>query len=356
MRHGGGSTRERRSRLVRPERYRGSVLELSQSVPSFAGSPAVLVRVVRFEGFGGRREGEATLRSVDGRSVGSVLSGTADAQLATIDHAAPTRLVVPVGDAEAVNAGLACGGSAELFVQPLSSVPARAWELMDLREPFVLATRLDGPHFGESIVVATDTDPTGVSDGHFGDAVQSALDQLRLGRVRVATVDTSSGEVLLETMSPAPHVLVIGVAELASAIRKQGMLLGWTCEVIDERVGEGVAVSGAAAAKLGPLDAIAVLSHDLAASCTALAAALRGRCGYVGALGSRHTQAARRERLLSIEGVGAVDVDRIHGPIGLDLGARTPEETALAIFAEALAVRRGRNAARLSSGSGPING
>ncbi len=296
------------------------------------------------------------LRAADGRSVGSVLSGTVDAQLATLDHTVPTRLVVPVGDAEAVSAGLACGGSAELFVQPLGSVPARAWELIDQREPFVLTTRFGGPHFGDCVVVTPESDPTEGIAGMAGEAVQAALDQLRLGRVRVATVETAEGEVLLETVSPAPHVLVVGVAELANAIRKQGALLGWSCEIIDERVAGGAEASGAAAAKLGPLDAIAVLSHDLPASCTALAAALRGRCGYIGALGSRHTQAARRERLLSIEGLAEADADRVHGPIGLDLGSRTPEETALAIFAEALAVRRGRNAARLSSGSGPING
>ena len=334
------------------ERY-WSVLELSQSVAAFAGSPSVVVRVIRFEGFGGRRDGEAMLHASNGRKAGSLLGGAADAVLAGLDHSVPARLEVPVGDAEAVHAGLACGGMAELFVQPLGSVPTQVWELINRREPFVLMTVLDGPRIGESTVVVGET----MVGGNGSDPRQSAaLDHLRIGRARIAVIETADGTTLLETVSPAPHMVIIGAVELATAIGKQGALLGWSSTVVDERVSDGVALSSAAAATLGPVDALAVLSHDLPASCAAIASALRGRCGYIGALGSRHTQGARRERLISVEQISEKDADRVHGPIGLDLGSRTPEETALAIFAEILAVRRGRNGARLSSGSGPING
>ena len=293
------------------------------------------------------------LHGSDGRKAGSLLGGAADAVLAGLDHSVPARLEVPVGDAEAVHAGLACGGTAELFVQPLASFPTQAWELINRREPFVLTTMLDGPRIGGSTVVVGETIPDGKASDQ---RVRAALDHLRIGRTRTAVIETADGKMLLETVSPAPHMVIIGTAELATAIGKQGGLLGWSSEIVDERVADGVAFSGAAAAMLGPLDALAVLSHDLPASCAAIASALRGRCGYIGALGSRHTQGARRERLISVEQISEEDADRVHGPIGLDLGSRTPEETALAIFAEILAVRRGRNGARLSSGSGPING
>lgn len=293
------------------------------------------------------------LHGSDGRKAGSLLGGAADAVLAGLDHSVPARLEVPVGDAEAVHAGLACGGMAELFVQPLASVPAQVWELINRREPFVLMTVLDGPRVGESTVVVGETSEGASASGPRHSA---ALDHLRIGRARVAVWESAEGTMLLETVSPAPHMVIIGTAELASAISRQGALLGWSSEVVDERVADGVALSSAVAAALGPLDALAVLSHDLPASCAAIASALRGRCGYIGALGSRHTQGARRGRLMSVEQISEAEVDRVHGPIGLDLGSRTPEETALAIFAEILMVRRGRNGARLSSGTGPING
>ena len=108
-------------------------------------------------------------------------------------------------------------------------------------------------------------------------------------------------------------------------------------------------------ADLRPSDALVVLSHDPAVDTPALAAALRSGEPYVGALGSRHTQSARRQRLAAI-GVPDAACDRIHGPVGLDLGARTPEEVALAVCAEILAHRSGRDAASLRAGTGPING
>ena len=87
-----------------------------------------------------------------------------------------------------------------------------------------------------------------------------------------------------------------------------------------------------------------------------LAAALTGRCGYAGALGSRHTQGARADHLGTSLGLADDVVAQVHGPVGLDLGSRTPPETALAIFAEIIAHRSGRAATSLRGSAGPING
>lgn len=117
----------------------------------------------------------------------------------------------------------------------------------------------------------------------------------------------------------------------------------------------GIPGPRAGAAALGPADGLVVLSHDPLVAIPTLQAALTGEAGYVGALGSRTTQANRRTRLLAA-GLDDAEIDRIHGPVGLDLGARTPEETAVAICAEMIAHRSGRTAASLTGGRGPING
>ncbi len=328
------------------------MLDIASSVSSFLSAPAALVRVLTFEGFGGRREGEATIRSSNGRSVGSILSGAADATLAMLDLSVPAIVRVPVGDDEAVRLGLACGGTAELLVQPLATIPERVWVGIQRREAFVLATFLDGARCGESVVVVVGE----VDSSLAGAVLDAAHEQLRKCKARTSTLQTEVENVHFETVSPQPCTLVIGAAELATAIQHQGALLGWTTQVIDERVESGLAQSVAAATALGAVDALIVLSHDLPISCATLAAALKGNCGYVGALGSRHTQAARRERLIQVDGLTDTETSRVHGPIGLDLGSRTPEETALAIFAEILSVRGGRTATSLSTTNSPING
>jgi xanthine dehydrogenase accessory factor len=145
-------------------------------------------------------------------------------------------------------------------------------------------------------------------------------------------------------------LIVVGEGQLADALAAQGALLGWSTlieSVWSETTAERVR-------SLGHSDAVVVLSHDHAVDTPALAAALATDC-YVGALGSRHTQSGRRERLRAL-GLSDDALDRIHGPVGLDLGARTPEETAVAVAGEILAHRSGRSAANLRSTSGPING
>jgi xanthine dehydrogenase accessory factor len=142
-------------------------------------------------------------------------------------------------------------------------------------------------------------------------------------------------------------MIVVGGGDLAVALEGQAGLLGWQAMVASS-------VETVEGLQLGPTDAMIVLSHDPLLDTPALAAALASPAGYVGALGSRHTQAGRRERLLA----GGVDEDalgRIRGPAGLDLGSRTPAEIALAISAEILALRSGRLGGALRDRAAPIN-
>lgn len=145
-------------------------------------------------------------------------------------------------------------------------------------------------------------------------------------------------------------VRIVGHAEVGAALADQAALLGWTSITVD-----GVDAAIAVASEQLAQDALVILSHDETIDTAALASALSHGRGYVGALGSRGTQAARRERLVA-QGFSADQLASIHGPVGLDLGSRTPAETAVAIVAEIIAFRSGRTAASLATSTGPING
>jgi xanthine dehydrogenase accessory factor len=323
-----------------------------------SGTEVAVARVMEFSGFGGRRSGDALIIEANGVTHGTMLLGAGTPQiavaanrlLATSDPG--TIIDVPVGDTEAVAAGLACGGSAKVIIQRSSAIPVAVWSAINDRVPEVLATPLAGPEAFRSFVHG------GAATTMVSPLLDHADKLLRNPKVLCETVEANGHEVLLEAVFPKPQLVVLGVSELADAMSAQARLLGWDATVFDERSGSAaVAQAVQASVALGPHDGCVVLSHDIAASTEVMAAAIRGRCGYVGALGSRHTQAARAERLRDgYSMTSEVIARRVHGPVGLDLGARTPEETALAIFAEWLAVRGGRVATSLRVATGPING
>ncbi len=154
-------------------------------------------------------------------------------------------------------------------------------------------------------------------------------------------------EFVFNAAAPETRALIVGDGPMASAVKAQGELMGWRVELTEQLKTATEFCERATAA-----DAIIVISHDRALDVPVLAAALGGAAGYIGAMGSRSTQAIRAEAL---EAMGQTDLDRILGPIGLDLGSRTPAETAVAIAAEFLAVRRGTPPASLSAHAGPIH-
>lgn len=315
----------------------------------------MVARVVSLRGFGGRRTDEAVL-VLDGVITGSLLGGAADGQIlgASADGVA-VLLDVAIADDVAVGCGLACGGQVTVLLQPISQVPQLAWRSLSTNEPVVVATLVGGDDLGRSIAVT----PDGSLDGSLGEpsvtleAVHACRSLLDRAKDLSATVMTEAGPLLVTLFRPPARILVVGEATLADAIAAQGELLGWSTTVVGEALGSDAIAAQSGA--LGSGDALVVLSHDLPVSCAAIAAALGGRCGYIGALGSRHTQTARADVLRSA-GVPDDALARVHGPVGLDLGSRTPEETALAITAEIVATLSGRSAASLRSSTGPING
>lgn len=176
------------------------------------------------------------------------------------------------------------------------------------------------------------------------------------------------GPAFAEPEVPGPRLVLVGAVELADALSRLARALGWRAYVVDPRErfavadrfpdAEMVIAAWPAEAfdRLGGLDedtAVAVLTHDLVLDDPALLLALRSPAMFVGAMGSRRTQAARRERLAAA-GLTDAELARLAGPVGLDLGARSARETALSILGEIVAVRNGREGGRLTTGDGPI--
>lgn len=312
----------------------------------FDGLPegAVVARVIELSGFGSRHAGEAMAVAPDGQRVaGHLLGGLSDDEIAAAVRAGRTagELVVQVADPDAAAAGLACGGTARILLHPAAQVSTAAWKALRDGHPVVVATALDG---AGTRVVLDGAEPEGSVGAD--DRVDVVARRLLVGGRD--TAERTDG-VLVEAFLPPTTMRIVGHATVADALAAQCALLGWQVQVVD-----GADDAAAAADEQASHDALVVLSHDPDVDTPALAAALRHGRGYLGALGSRHTQAARRERLAAL-GFDDDQLAAIHGPVGLDLGSRTPAETAVAIVAEIIAHRSGRSAVSLARHEGPIN-
>ncbi|WP_406366225.1 XdhC family protein [Streptomyces sp. NBC_01546] len=312
------------------------------------GRAGYLARPVTEQGFGPRDPAGAVLVDARGECVGALYRGVFDAELvaeAGAMGAGDTARVceVSVRGAEAVEAKLTCGGQAEVLLQPLAAIPAEWWELLGEGVGVALVTRLnEGADHAVSAVVRAGDVPR-------DDAGRRAGELLGTRRAGRDALYGESGLVLVEAYPSAPYVVIGGGGELAEIIERQALLLGWEAVLVD---GTEEAVKVIQARR--DAACLVMLSHDEAFDVPTLRFALAQGVPYVGALGSRKTTARRREGLIAA-GVSEAQLARVHGPIGLDLGARTPAETALAICAEILGVLGGRELDTLRDTDGPIN-
>jgi xanthine dehydrogenase accessory factor len=314
--------------------------ELARTIVDWldGGLRVAVVRVVELTGFGAVPAGEVLAVREDGEQAGSVLRGVLDVQvkeaLPDVFAGATVQVDGPVGEHEAVAAGLACSGRARLLLHP-ARVTRAAWAELAEGRPVALASALHG----SGHLVVAGGEPSGE-----GEVAATAAALLAKGTSGRAVVEG----MLIDAWVPVPTLVTVGGGALAGALAAQARLLGW--EARDVR---GVAEATAAVEAFGPSDVLVVLDHDPAMDAVLLAGVARGR-GFLGALGSRHTQTERRARL---HAAGCTDDDlyRIHGPVGLDLGARSPAEVAVSIVAEVIADRAGRHAAPLRTTAGPIS-
>lgn len=319
----------------------------------------------------GRIEGTVT-----GGCVESVLATEAEAVLAGSE----ARLArYGVADDEAFEVGLMCGGTVSVFVHELRPFCLPALEAVASArkegKPVALATMIRGPGAGAKLAVM----PSGAVGGLGSDLLdhnveREALGLLDTGESRIRSYG-SGGEVMgdelevyVQVFQSSPEMLICGAIDFSVALARIAGELGYRVTICDARpafasgrrfsevaeVVVGRPERELARRDLGPRDAVLVFTHDPKFDQPALVAALDGGAGYVGALGSRRTQEKRMERLREA-GVPATEVERLHAPCGLDLGARTPEETAISVLAEIVAARTGRSGAQLTGTSGPIH-
>ena len=287
----------------------------------------VIATLVAARGSAPRPVGSKLAVSERGELAGSVSGGCVESEVyeeaqAALAGGEPNLLSYGISDEQAWSVGLPCGGEIDVFVERAS------WEELTP----VLAAIESGERFTRT------------------------------------TVLDDEGREFVEEYGPPPLLLVFGAVDTAEALCKAAKQLGWRTVVADARSKFATAerIPSAdellvewpdevlARAKPDPWTAVVVLTHEDRFDIPALAGALRSDAFYVGALGARKNQERRRERLLE-EGLSEEEIDRIAGPVGLDIGAETPAETAVSILAEILAVRAGRSGGSLKRSKGRIH-
>ena len=350
------------------------------------GEPFAVATVFRVEGSAPRPVGASLVVTADGAVVGSVSGGCVEGavyescRLALQDGRVRTERFGVDDDPFAV--GLTCGGTFDVLVRPFTTA-----------EGDPLRRAVDAEAGGRAVALATVVGPRGTAllggtlvvdedgvEGTLGSAdldeavVRSARGALRAGAdgpvLPVGCVEPWPGEVevLVEVVAPPPRLLVFGAVEPAGALTRLGKFLGYHVTVCDARglfatrarfpeADEVVVQWPAAYLRTTAVDGrtvVCVLTHDEKFDVPLLEEALRGPAGNVGALGSRSTHRDRVARLLAA-GLDPVELERLSAPTGLDLGACTPEETALSILAEVVARRRGGSGVPQSTLAGPIH-
>jgi xanthine dehydrogenase accessory factor len=241
--------------------------------------------------------------------------------------------------------------------------------------PVALVTRLDGAHAGAKLLVlGDDVEGDLGSTGLNVAAAHEARAQLALGQHALRTFGEDGEPVGMEVRlfiaayAPKPIMYIFGAIDFSRAMARIGKYLGYHVVVVDARPifatkqrlpdADEIVVTWPdeylKTARVDGRSALIILTHDVKFDIPLLEVAVRTPAGYIGAMGSRRTHANRLDALRAT-GIGEADIARISAPIGLDIGARTPEETAISIAAEIVAQREGRSGGRLSEGSLPVH-
>ncbi|MBI3214623.1 MAG: XdhC family protein [Mycobacterium sp.] len=356
------------------------------------GQTAGVATVVRTFSSAPRLPGAAMIVAPDGTVSGSVSGGCVEGavyDLATevTGSGTPVLQRYGVSDEAALQVGLTCGGTLDIFVEPVSQRTfgelAAVADDVERHRPVAVATVIAHPDrtwVGRRLVLHADRVSGSLGSARADAAVtDDARGLLAAGRSDVLTYGPDGQrrglgmEVFVTSYAPRPRMLVFGAIDFAAAVAAQGAFLGYRVTVCDARpvfataarfpTADEVVVDWphrylAAQAAAGALDArtvICVLTHDPKFDVPLLEVALRlPEVAYIGAMGSRRTHEDRLARLVEA-GLGAAELARLSSPIGLDLGGRTPEETAVSIAAEIIARRWGGGGLPLGRVDGPIH-
>jgi xanthine dehydrogenase accessory factor len=294
-----------------------------------AGDAVAIATVVETWGSSPRPMGSKMLASSSGKMAGSVSNGCIEGDVfeaaqEVLASGRPRLVEYGVADDVAFEVGLACGGHIEVMIQPAGEIHDRALDLLAAERPFVLRTDLQ----------------SGASE-----LLEQAPD-FELAR--------RDGETFWEPFGRPADMVIIGAIHIAIPLHRMAKLMGYRVTIVDargqfatpERFPEADRIlvqwpdEALAGLTVDRSTAVVILTHDPKFDMPALRSVLRTDAGYVGAIGSRKTNQNRFDALRE-EGFDDAQLDRVHGPIGLDLGARGAEETALGIMAEVTAVRYG---------------
>jgi xanthine dehydrogenase accessory factor len=314
------------------------------------GEEVALATVVRTWGSGPRGPGAKMALTKDARLSGSVSGGCVEAAVVeegreVLETGAPKLLHFGISDETAWNVGLTCGGSIEIFVEKLSDALFESFsKSIQDGKGVARATVIRGVDTGRSVFVREGEPAKTVTEA-------AALRALEQGQCDVFT-DEDGAEIFLDVELPPPTLVMVGGVHIAIALTTMAKALGYRTIVIDPRGVFGSAErfphadelipewsdEGLEALGLDRSSAVATLTHDPKIDDPALMVALRSPAFFVGALGSKKTHEKRRKRLLD-RGLTEAELSRLFAPVGLDIGSRTPEEIALSVLAQIVAVR-----------------
>jgi xanthine dehydrogenase accessory factor len=351
-----------------------------------SGAEVALATVVGTWSSAPRQPGAAMIVAPEGVAIGSVSGGCVEGAVYELgtevrNGAAPVLQRYGVSDDDAFAVGLTCGGIIDIFVERVSrtTFPELGEVADDIAagRPVAVATVVDAePSLrGHRLIVRPDSVAGRLGSQRLEDAVrddarglleQGLTKTIRYGHDGERRVDDIG--VFVASYAPRPRMIVFGAIDFAAAVARMGSFLGYRVTVCDARPvfatnkrfpeADEVVVQWPhkylASTEVDERTVLCVLTHDPKFDVPLLEIALRLPVGYVGAMGSRRTNDDRLKRLREL-GLSEVELDRLHAPIGLDIGARTPEETAMSIAAEIVAARWGGSGQSLRRADGPIH-
>ncbi len=354
------------------------------------GRDFAIATVVAVSGSGPRQPGAALAVDSEGTAIGSVSGGCVegavyDLCMQALEDGETVLERFGYSDEDAFAVGLTCGGIIDILVTPVRAdapgrgVFAAALAAAATGEAAAVARITDGPSevMGRALLVRPDGSFEGGLGGHpeldrtAAASASAMLDGGKTGTVSIGEDGSHCGQpltLLVESSVPAPRMIVFGAIDFASALVRVGKFLGYHVTVCDARPifatkarfpeADDIVVEWPhkylERTEVDGRTVLAVLTHDAKFDVPLLKLALKLPVAYVGAMGSRRTHLERNERLREV-GVNELELARLRSPIGLDLGARTPEETALSIAAEIVAQRRGGSGVSLTGAHTPIH-
>ncbi|MDO8752943.1 MAG: XdhC family protein, partial [Anaerolineales bacterium] len=340
------------------------------------GEAIALATVIQTWGSSPRKVGSKMALTLDGKITGSVSGGCVEnavfeAGVESLKTKRPELLHFGVADETAWEVGLACGGSLDIFVNPFDMEIFQSLHSTWTNESqavHVTVIRGSDEILGREMLILDNGDVRGSIGNEWNEAVLKICKEILAQGISRRVMLNDTVEVFLEAILPPPTLIIVGGVHIAIPLTSLAKMLGYRTILIDPRKAWGNQErfphvdqliqtwpeEAFGQIKINRSTAIAMLTHDPKLDDPALKISLSSSAFYVGALGSKTTHAKRRARLLN-DGMSESQLSRLHAPIGLDIGAQSPEEIALAIMAEVVTAHRKQNQLSAEKEARPIS-